>query len=188
MPTLRRFTGALTTLSLLAISVVPASAQSADPSPDPAPASTWITGNVQPAPSCTDPDLEIDGDVRRERNGECSPQTWTSSDPRLTGEVSWRWNVDTYQSDEGSISVAMDAAYLRNDGGGWACSSGGDLVDGSGMSVAGTTSTMTCVGDGGYAGLSAVLVLEDAGGFSSDIVGLIFSGDLPPLPEAPAAE
>ena len=106
------------------MSVVPVSAQSADPSPDPVPASTWVTGNVQPAPSCTDPDPEIDGDVRRERNVECSPQTWTSSDPRLTGEVSRRWNEDTYQTDEGSISVGMDAAYLRNDGGGWACSSG----------------------------------------------------------------
>ena len=187
MPTIRRFAGPLTLLPLLAISVVPASAQTADPSSDPAPASTWVTGNIQPAPSCSDPDSEFDGDVRRDRNGECSPQTWTSSDPRLTGEVSWRWNEDAYQTDEGSISVGMDAAYLRNDGGGWACSSGGYLADSSGA-LAGTISTLTCIGDGGYAGLSAILVLEEAGGFTSDIVGLIFSGDLPPLPEPPAAE
>ena len=55
-------------------------------------APTWVTGNVQPAPSCSRGDLEVDGDVQRNRNLECSPQTWTSSDPRLTGEVVRRWN------------------------------------------------------------------------------------------------
>jgi hypothetical protein len=153
-------------------------------------APTRVTGDIQPAPSCSSPDFEVDGDVRRSRNGECSPQTWTSSDPRLTGEVSNRWNEDTYQTDEGSISVGMDTRYLRNDDGGWACSYG-YLVDGSGQfadPLAGSTSTYTCTGDGGYAGLSAILVLEDTGGFSADIVGLIFPGDLPPLPEPPAAE
>ena len=148
-------------------------------------APTWVTGNVQPAPSCSGPDSEIDGDVRRERNIECSPQTWTSSDPRLTGEVVRRWNWDVYQTDEGSISVSMDAAYLRNDDGGWTCSSH-SLAKGT-ADVADPL-TFTCIGDGGYAGLSASLVLVDAGGNSEDIVGLIFSGAFPPLPEAPAAE
>ena len=104
---------------------------------------------------------------------------------------SWRWNDDTYQTDEGSISVGMDAAYLRNDGGGWACSSGGYVEKGSGTfadAVPETTSTFTCVGDGGYAGLSAILVLGRLGAFPTDFVGLIFSGGFPPLPEPPAAE
>jgi hypothetical protein len=48
--------------------------------------------------------------------------------------------------------------------------------------------TFDCVGDGGHTGLSAILVLVDAGGHAEDIVGLIFSGDLPPLPGPPAAE
>jgi hypothetical protein len=48
--------------------------------------------------------------------------------------------------------------------------------------------TYTCVGDGGYDGLSAILVLTGAGGNSEDIVGLIFPGDFPPVPEPPAAE
>jgi hypothetical protein len=144
-----------------------------------APAPTWVTGTVQPAPSCLNPDPVVDGDVSRSRDVECSPQTWTSSDPRLTGEVVRRWNFDTYQTDEGSISVWRDAAYLRNDGGGWSCSAnslGKDDVD-----VADPI-TFTCIGDGGYAGLSASLVLVDAGGNAEDFVGLIFSGDFPPLP------
>jgi hypothetical protein len=148
-------------------------------------APTWVTGNVQPAPSCSSGDLEVDGDVQRNRNVECTPQTWTSSDPRLTGEVARRWNYDAYQTDAGGISVWMDAAYLRNDEGGWACSSSSLAQDG--VDVADPW-TFSCIGDGGYAGLSASLVLVDAGGNSEEFVGLIFSGDFPPLPEPPATE
>ena len=155
-------------------------------------APTWVTGTVAPAPSCSGDDIVWDGDVGRRRNAECSPQRWTSSDPRLTGEVVRRWNDDIYKTDEGDIWVSMSAAYLRNDDGGWACSTSGlskgigSTADGTTVdaeSVDGGTATFDCVGDGGYAGLSATLVLRDAGGFSEDIVGLIFSGDFPPLPE-----
>jgi hypothetical protein len=176
----------LTSLVLLATSVATAGAQSPAPSGADPLAPTWVTGNVQPAPSCSDGDVEFDGDVRRSRNVECSPQAWTSSDPRLTGEVSRRWNEDTYQTDEGSIGVDMDAAYLRNDGGGWACSSS-YLIEVPSVTYTGTA-TFTCMGDGGYAGLSAILALVDVGGNAEEFVGLIFSGDLPPLPEPPAAE
>jgi len=149
-------------------------------------AATWVTGNIQPAPSCSDGDSEVDIDVIRSRNVECSPQTWTSSDPRLTAEVSRRWSDDTYRMDDGSgsKSVYIDAAYLRNEGGGWTCVNSG--LDGSGSSTVATTHT--CIGDGGYDGLSAILVLEPTGGFSEEFVGLIFSGDFPPVPEPPAAE
>ena len=131
-------------------------------------APTWITGRVDPAPSCSNGDVEIVGDVRQSRNVECSPQTWTSSDPRLTGEVVRRWNWDAYETDEGSISVWMDAAYLRNDGGGWACSNSSLAKDD--VDVADPLA-FSCVGDGGYAGLSASLVLVDAGGSTEDLVG-----------------
>lgn len=149
----------------------------------------WVTGDIQPAPSCSSSDVEVDGDVRRSRNEECNPQTWTSSDPRLTGEVSRRWNEDTYRTDERSISVGTQAAYLRNDNGGWACSNR-YLAESSGTyaeSLSGLT--FTCIGGGGYEGLSALLVVsESAEVYSEEFVGVIFSGDLPPLPEAPAAE
>jgi hypothetical protein len=160
------------------------------PSPVPVPpvAPTWVTGDVQPAPSCSEPPPVADGDVLRSRDVECSPQTWTSSDPRLTGEVSRRWNWDTYQTDKGSISVGMDAAFLRNDGGGWACSTS-YLETGAAVSAEDLLGvTFTCVEDGGYAGLSAVLDLMPAGGNAEEFVGLIFSGELAPPPEAPAAQ
>jgi hypothetical protein len=150
-------------------------------------APTWVTGNISFAPGCTSPDSdEVDGAVRRSRNVECSPQAWTSSDLRLTAEVSRWYNEDTFQTDEGSITVSADAAYLRNDDGDWACSAT-SLLEGSGSSskdVGGFT--FTCTGDRDYAGLSAILVVEQ-GTRSEKFVGLIFSGDFPPLAETPAA-
>ncbi len=149
-------------------------------------APTWITGNVAYAPSCKSPSLEVGGVVRHDWGYECSPQRWTSSDPRLTGEVSYRWNEDVYNTDEGFISVNTAAAYMRNDDGGWACSSS-NLLEGSGLHPDTVTGeTLTCVGEGGYEGLSALLVLDE--GPAHPLVGLIFAGGFPPLPEPPAAE
>jgi hypothetical protein len=152
---------------------------------------TWVTGTIQAAPNCSGPESDVvDGDVRRTRNVECSPQTWTSSDPRLTGEVVRRWNDDYYQTDEGTIDVNVDASYLRNDDGGWTCSST-VLFRGEDQNaelVGGPAYTFTCTGNGAYAGLSAVLVPQTTSGFDEEFVGLIFSGGFPPLPEPPASE
>jgi|GEM_PF-2014598 len=151
----------------------------------------WVTGTVTFAPSCSGPDSEMVGDVRRDWSNECSPQTWTATDPRLTGEVAFRWNSDIYQTDAGTVEVNTSASYLRNDDGGWVCSSS-PLWKGSGPSTteAVTGDNAKCVGEGGYEGLSALLAREKGPGpgYSAEFVGLIFSGDFPPLPEAPAAE
>jgi hypothetical protein len=151
-------------------------------------APTWVTGSMQHVESsCSETGSSNDGGFNR-HSYECT-FTWTSSDPRLTGDVSRPWNEDTYQTDEGPISVGMDASFLRNEGGDWACSTG-YLVKGSSPNEEALTdgSTYTCVGSGGYEGLSAVLVSEPVEGFSDEFSGLIFSGDLPPVPEAPAVE
>ena len=157
--------------------------------PIPSVAPTWVTGHIQHAPDCSNPPPVVDGDVSHYWNSECKPRTWTSSDPRLAGEAAARWNADSYRTDEGTITVEMEAEYLRNDGGGWACSDT-NLYQGLGNNgtLLTTGATYICVGEGGYAGLSAILVHKDAGGNDQDIVGLIFSGDLPPMPEAPAAQ
>lgn len=151
-------------------------------------APTWVTGSMQHVEgSCSETGSSTDGGFSR-HSYECT-FAWTSSDPRLTGDVSKRWNEDTYPTDEGPISVSMDASFLRNEGGDWACSTD-YLVKGSSPDIEVLTdgSTYTCVGSGGYEGLSAVLVSKPAEGFSDEFVGLIFSGDLPPVPEAPVAE
>jgi hypothetical protein len=83
------------------------------------------------------------------------------------------------------------ANYLKNDGGDWTCSTV-SLVKGSTPTGESFTDgdTYLCVGGGGYEGLSAVLVSKYMadGSFGDDFSGLIFSGELPPLPEPPAAE
>ena len=151
-------------------------------------APTWVTGSMQHVEnSCSETGGSFGGGVSR-KGYECT-FAWTSSDPRLTGDVSKGWNEDTYQTDDGPISVAMDASYLRNEGGDWACSTG-YLAKGSSPDVEDLTDgrTHTCVGSGGYEGLSAVLVSKPAEGFSDEFVGMIFSGEPPPVPEVPAAE
>ncbi len=148
---------------------------------------TWVTGSITLASSCFTPVGEFDGPVMHERSYVCDPQTWTASDPRLSGEVAAVWNNDVYQTDNGAIAVNVDARYLRNDGGGWTCSTT-NLLKGTGLfSDSFTGTTYTCIGQDGYDGLSAVLVETDDPP-RHPFVGLIFSGDLPPLPEPPAAE
>ncbi len=150
-------------------------------------APTWVTGNVQYASSCSGPDSEVDGDVRHDWNYECSPQTWTASDPRLSGKVASRWNEDVFKTDNGFNAVNTTADFLKNDEGGWACSSA-ILYEGYGLFATPLTGkTATCVGQGGYEGLSALLVIDEADS-SHPFSGLIFSGAFPPLPEPPAAE
>jgi hypothetical protein len=150
-------------------------------------APTWVTGNVQYAPSCSGPDSEMAGEVRHDWNYECSPQTWTASDPRFTGEVASRWSEDVYRTDNGFVAVNTTVDFLRNDEGGWTCSSS-NLYEGSGLFPTQLTGkTATCVGQGGYEGLSAILI-EDEADAGHPFVGLIFDGDFPPAPEPPTAE
>jgi hypothetical protein len=152
-------------------------------------APTWVTGSMeQVEDSCSELGSSDDGGFTR-HSYKCT-FAWTSSDPRLTGDASRPWNEDSYQTDEGPISVSLVANYLKNDGGDWTCSTvsllkgysptGESLTDGD---------TYLCIGGGGYEGLSAVLESKYmADSFGDEFSGLIFSGELPPLPEAPTAE
>ena len=101
------------------------------------------------------------------------------------------WNNDVYELDEGTFTVETGAAYLQNEDGGWTCVQN-ILSEGSGFDtsdLAGPAYTLRCVGEDGYEGLSAILASEFVGSTpNEEFVGLIFSGDLPPLPEPAAAE
>jgi hypothetical protein len=149
-------------------------------------APTWVTGNIQPVEgTCERGKLTSDAGVSR-TSYECT-QTWTSSDPRLTGDTWGPWIEDTYQTDEGAISVGIEAAYLQNEGGGWACWSE-YVIKGVTPTAPTFDNTLTCRGSGGNEGLTAVLVSTPTVDFAAEFAGLIFSGDLPPVPEAPVAE
>jgi hypothetical protein len=152
-------------------------------------AATWVTGTIVLASGCSGPATEVDEDVIHRWNYVCNPQRWTASDPRLAGDVASVWNDDEYRvADGGSKAVNMSALFIGNDGGGWTCSSP-NLLNSGGLFATGLTgATYTCVGSDGYAGLSAILVLDGAKGDSEEFTGLIFPGDFPPVPEPPAAE
>jgi hypothetical protein len=148
----------------------------------------WVTGTITLAPSCTGPTVATPAPegARQERDYLCQPQTWTISDPRLSGTAAVTWNADVYTLDEGVKSVITEAFYVSNPGGAWACRSNG-LQHGTGvLQPWENEETLMCVGEGEYVGLSAILVIGNPEG--PDIVGMIFPGDAPPLPERPASE
>ncbi len=65
------------------------------------------------------------------------------------------------------------------------------ISHGSGLHAdADNDETLTCVGDGAYDGLTAILFLDWTNTPRSPVplAGLIFSGEAPPLPESPASE
>ena len=151
---------------------------------------TWMTGEAFWAPSCTLPEsVETVEGVVQERGYVCEPTRIAASDPRFSAEGTWRWNADTYQSEEGSRTVIYGAEYLTNEGGGWTCpvhrlaSSSGYIPN-----EYGSTAIQVCTGTGGYEGLSAMVSWLEPNGSATSFVGLIFSGDVPPMPEPPAAE
>jgi hypothetical protein len=147
----------------------------------------WVTGNNTLASSCTGPntgsDAKWNGVARHDWNYVCSPQTWTASDPRFSGEAAAVWNDDVYQTDNGFNAVNVSARYLQNDAGGWTCTSS-NLFENFGLFPTSLTGeTATCVGQGGYEGLSAILVLDDSAGYP--FVGLIFPRRLPAAARGP---
>lgn len=179
-------------IGLLVGSSIGVAAQSGEPDPmrAEAVAPTRVTGEVGWGLSCTGPDTVVEGDVIHERNWDCSPQTWTASDPRLSGESVSRWNDDAYLVD-GRYAVFMTGLdILTNDAGAWACTGSGLYeslgFDAGALELLGDATT-TCVGQDGYEGPTAVLV-RSRGNRAEEFVGLIFSGDLPPLPEPRPAE
>jgi hypothetical protein len=177
---------ALTAVLTLALAGAVIAGASLLPSPVPVPPvpPTRVTGEVGWGLSCAVPDTVVEGDVTHERNQDCSPQPWTASDPRLSGESVSRWNDDAYLVDGRYTVVLTSHEILTNDAGAWACTGTG-LYEGLGLDALGLLGDMTttCVGQDGYEGLTAILV-RSQGVRAEEFVGLIFSGDIPPEPPA----
>ena len=149
----------------------------------------WVTGTEAPGATCEDATSSTDdGIVLRTQGWHCDQQTWETSDPRLTGDVTAAWNADVYRRADGEYTtLAAGTSDLRNDGGRWHC----EYADALKLSPSEATDglndkTATCTGGDGYDGLTAVLFFRWTGG-STSIEGLVFGGDVPPLPETAAA-
>ncbi len=147
-------------------------------------APVWVTGTESIGSACEDPTSSTDdGVVARTRGWHCDP-TWETSDPRLTGDVTAKWNADVYRREDGEYTTLAAGTYdLRNDGGGWHCEYADALKRAPAEETDGLNDkTATCIGADGYDGLTAVLFFRWAGD-STAIEGLLFGGDVPPLPE-----
>ncbi len=164
------------------LSAGPSPSASPAASPFPAVAPAWVTGTITLAPTCADASTTTEPGVRHEVGYQCEAQTWTLSDPRLTGAATTTWNADVYRVDGAEVTVSAGTYDLRNDGGGWLCHYASDLAHGSGLFTnADNDETVTCLGNGGYEGLTAILVND----WTKDpvtVTGLIFPGEVPPVP------
>jgi hypothetical protein len=163
---------------LLAGSAVGVAAQdeAADPS-----APTWVTGSMVYLESCWGaPAAKTDdGVVIRRRGVRCEPMTWESSDPRLGGSAVVTENADVYRVDGEYYTVSSTVIDVGDESGGWRCTIP-DGLDIGGYLLA--TGQLTCVGHGGNEGHTAILAHSWTGSERS-IEGLIFAGELPPVPE-----
>ena len=149
----------------------------------------WVTGTELLGATCEEATSRIDdGVVMRARGWHCDQQTWATSDPRLTGDVKAAWNADVYRTADGEYPTLAAGTYdLRNGGGGWHCEYADALKQSPSPEPDGLNDkTVTCIGEDGYDGLTAVLYFRWTGDGTS-IEGLVFGGDIPPLPETTGA-
>jgi hypothetical protein len=103
------------------------------------------------------------------------------SDPRLEGTVTHTLNIDDH---DGQAYRVLSATWrIENEGGAWEGSEHSVILpDGSR-----TTATAVLSGEGGYAGLTALVEVTFVG-FDKEWRGVILEGGLPPLPEPASPE
>ena len=172
---------ALIACLLTAVAAGVVAAQSPEPAADPM-APAWVTGSITLAPTCADPTIRVEGGVTEERGYRCEPQTWTLSDPRLSGTAASTWNADVYRLAGATVSVRSGAYDVQNEAGGWRCTFADDLAHGSGLFAASVNAeTVTCAGSGSYEGLTAILAI-DTTTTPFPVIGIIMAGEAPPIP------
>lgn len=177
-----------TTISILAIGLLAASAVgiAAQDEADPM-APAWVTGAITWAASCDDATTATEGGVYQERGHRCEPRTVTSDDPRLSGTSAAIWNKDVHAIEGARGAIRSVTEDIRGDGRGWVCHAPAVLDESAGFyatSIQGSD-LFTCIGDGDNEGLMALLIFTTTSGQEA-FEGLIFPGDLPPVPEVAA--
>jgi ABC-type sugar transport system substrate-binding protein len=106
--------------------------------------------------------------------------TWESSDPRLSGEVTYDGNRDMYSGNlDFGVTVGTETFEIVNDGGRW-------IGQGTGWSIPSQSAgdVVLLQGQGGYEGLSALVHID----WSDWSIGaIIFPGEMPsPVEPAPS--
>jgi hypothetical protein len=165
------------------------SSSSAPRSLDMAPA--WVTGTASVVgTTCGAPTTTSSGEgVASEWGLRCTGQSWEMNDPRLTGTAAVEWSQDIYDVADGErMAILVERYDLQNDLGSWVCRSDAVFAPYSGtLSSASDAETILCRGDGGYEGLTAILI-GDWTTLPAPMRGAIFPGEPPPMPgEEPVA-
>ena len=153
-------------------------------------APAWVTATVLFTSNCDFGDTATEDGVTQERGMNCQGQTWTSDDPRLDGSANLAHNADSFDVDGQGYSLVTSAVEVITDEGGWQCTNADRVV--SPADTLFQTSRLdgdrlSCMGYGDNDGLSAILVID----FTSapkTVEGLIFPGEMPPMPEFPSSE
>ena len=114
--------------------------------------------------------------------------TMTADDPRLSGRWTGTQNYHQFvQGDPGAVRAGT--AWLVNDGGSWSITFTGFTPPGAPSSLSARHDQMLFSGEGGYEGLSAIIVVSPDGTPAEwTFEGVIFPGPMPefPPPMAPA--
>jgi len=167
-------------LIVLALSASSIGVSAQSPSPV---APVWFTGKIFPVP-CDDvtPTFEITDDVVRTRGMDCHG-TMQATDPRFAGSYLTFDNSDRYASsgDVPGFTVWTSVRRIENDGGAWQGSaSSGAARDPSVPGWEGDIANESVVftGEGGYAGLTAIVVFMPF--VNGSVRGVIFEGSPPP--------
>ena len=153
-------------------------------------APAWVTATVQFGSVCDFGDTTIEDGVTQERGMYCQGQTWTSDDPRVDGKALVAHNADSFDMDGQGYSLVTSVVEFFNDAGGWQCTNADRVVSPAGTLYQTSRfdgDRLSCVGDGDYEGLSAILVADNVSS-PKTIEGLIFPGEMPPMPEVPSSE
>jgi len=182
MGTIKASTSAILAISLLTGTAVGVLAQDEGSEPR----STAFTGSFT-----TQSDLITEGttsetDGVQKTKGHARHASMVSSDPRLTGPVTftdnWLVDLNVMAPDYENFNVMVASTLeLTNDGGSWL----GEARTFGNIELDVNTGMIVFEGRGGYDGLSAYLLVDWQP--SQEFVGTIFQGELPDFPE-PYAE
>ncbi len=152
---------------------------------DAEPAAAYFTGEVTSGPAVQG-SLDEEDDVFLIRDEMGLADTIETSDPRVSGTLSWVTNLDWHVvSDTEGVLPVTNAWRIENDGGTWSGQGTGlsHQTDG-GLTV----QTAVLTGEGGYDGLTAFVVFQRTDDEPFAVTGAVFPREMPPFPEAPPAE
>lgn len=123
--------------------------------------------------------------------GELTPvhRVIETTDARVSGLVSRTTNVDLYTiSAPDSFLAVANSWRIENERGAWSGHSTGfaHFPDWDDLDRETAAETVVLTGEAGYLGLSAIMDVRSTVGGSIEVAGVVFRGEIPPLPEAPA--